>query len=658
VWAVAFSREGNTFITGGCDSKAYLWSARTARKIGTLDGHKGGVCAVALSPDGKLALTGGADEKARLWNVPARTCQTILEPSGAVLAVAFSPDGQTFLTGGEKGKKKGGVQPKGEVRLYEIRAGQVGKPVFLRKEPNKELASIITSAAGQAGGLHPLWQAGWVAETLLKAEEFPKRIQSAAFSPKGETLLIGDDDWETTCWDVASRKQFAVLDRHGGEVRGVAFAPDGDTALTGAHLSGLAHLWDVRRLRAQWGKLRREGFLVEGMGPRPRNPPLPHPGPITAVAFGCDGQHFLTACEDGYVRVWRKAPGQALTGLAHSPKPSKPKDRKYVVTAVAFHPSGEKVATVGRNGKAQLWSVTTGGRDGKPLKHPPELTTVAFPDRQTMLTGGVDRQVGFWDLKTRTETRPRLHHPGEVVWLSLSHDGSLILTSCTDGKARLWDVKKRQEIGAPLRHNDSRALTGTAISPDNQWLLTGSSDGTARLWDKNGKLIHELKKHQNRVSEVNFSPDGTRAATSSYDRTVRVWDAATGNLQRTLRHRKDVFSVAFTSDSKRVLTGSRAGAQMWDVQSGRRVGPICRYKDDVRHVAFSPDGKIAVLADWSGYGVLWTLPQPFQDDPERLTWRVQTAVGMKLDEGGGREVLDGPTWLELQERLRQPGGPP
>jgi WD40 repeat protein len=386
--------------------------------------------------------------------------------------------------------------------------------------------------------------------------------------------------------------------------------------------------------------------------------PLRHPGPITGVAFGRDGQLFLTACEDGYVRVWRKAPGHAVTALPHSPKPGKPNYREYVVTAVAFHPSGEKVATVGKNGEAQFWSVTTGMRDGKPVQHPPEVTTVAFlRDGETVLTGGVDGQVRFWDLKTRTEAGQRLDHPGEVMWLSLSHDGSRILTGCTDGKARLWDVKTRKPIGEPLKHNHSRAIGPTAISPDNKWMLTGSSDGTVRLWNENGKRIAELQ-HQNKVTDVNFSPDGTRVVTSSHDRSVRVWDAATGNLQTTLLHPTVVFSAVFTSDSKRVLTGSRDGAQMWDVQSRRRVGPICRYKDDVMHAALSPDGKIAALADWKGYGVLWRLPQPLQGDAERITWWVRAAVGMKLDEGGGREVLDGGSWQELQKWLQQLGRPP
>jgi WD40 repeat protein len=647
VCAVACGPDG-TFLTGGADGKVFQWQAAgtTARMVGPLgEEHRGGVCAVALSPDGKWALTGGADETACLWNLSTRTCQR-LKHTGAVLAVAFSPDNQTFFTGGEKGKalpafgastvgllgSPSGQGPllaaaalfpdrlaEGEARLYEIRAGQASEPVSLNG--------------------------------------FQKRIRSAAFSPpKGATLLIGDDDWEATCWDVKSGKQFAELARGIGDVRGVAFAPDGATALTGAHLSGLAHLWDVPALRAQWDKFTRAGILVEDIDPKPRNQPLRHPHPITAVAFGRDGQQFLTACEDGYVRVWRKAPGPDIRVLRHHPRDRTRvyPDREYVVRAVAFHPSGKHVATAGWDGTVQLWKVPTGERDGDPLDHKGRIMSTAFmpgKDSRTILTGGADRLVHFWDWETGQKGDKTLPHPNEVTCVRISPDGDLILTGCSDGSAQRWDAKTYEKIGEPLRHADGKQGVATAISPNKERFLTGSEDNLAKLWDRDGKLIHELR-HQNKVFDVNFSRDSARAVTASNDRTVGIWDAATGDPQTTLPHRSDVNSAAFAPDGQRVLTGSGDGAQLWDVQSGRRVGPSCYYKDKVMHVVFSPDGKMAVLADWDGYGVLWTLPKPKQGSLVQITRWVQAEVGMKLDEGDGHQVvLEGPDWLKLQEQL-------
>ena len=102
VFAVAFSPDGKTVLTGSDDKTARLWDAATGRPIGEPLTHQGSVYAVAFSPDGKTVLTGSGDKTARLWD--AATGRPIGEPlrtRAAVDAVAFSPDGKSVLTGSD-----------------------------------------------------------------------------------------------------------------------------------------------------------------------------------------------------------------------------------------------------------------------------------------------------------------------------------------------------------------------------------------------------------------------------------------------------------------------------------------------------------------------------------------------------------------------------
>ena len=85
------------------DKTARLWDAQTGTPIGTPHGHGGSVWAVAFSPDGHTALTGSDDGSARLWDTHtgAAIGETHAAPGERVFAVAFSPDGHTALTGSE-----------------------------------------------------------------------------------------------------------------------------------------------------------------------------------------------------------------------------------------------------------------------------------------------------------------------------------------------------------------------------------------------------------------------------------------------------------------------------------------------------------------------------------------------------------------------------
>jgi WD40 repeat protein len=78
----------------------------------------------------------------------------------------------------------------------------------------------------------------------------------------------------------------------------------------------------------------------------------------------------------------------------------------------------------------------------------------------------------------------------------------------------------------------------------------------------------------------------------------------------TLSHEGGVHAIAFSSDGKLVLTGSDdRTAQLWDVTTGKQVGPSWRSGGQVQAVAFSPDGRVILTGSFDRRASLGRVPE-------------------------------------------------
>ncbi len=267
----------------------------------TFTGHTAMVNSVAFAPDGKAILSGGNDHQAILWNLASgQVLRTFTVPL-FVSSVAFAPDGKTMLLGTDPG-----------AILWNVTTG-----ARLRTVRGSDTAYVF----------------------------------GVSFAPDSKTVLAGlghndsmGGDYNTEfaddvaiLWDVASGRKLRTFSGHRDWVRGVAFAPDGKTILTGSY-DTTAILWDVA-----------SGKHVRTFGA---------PGRVTSVAFAPDGKTFVTGGADklngsgnNTAILWDVASGQALhTFRGHTDW----------LTSVAFAPNGKTVLTGSADGTAILWDAAGG----------------------------------------------------------------------------------------------------------------------------------------------------------------------------------------------------------------------------------------------------------------------------------------------------------
>ena len=429
VICVAFSPDGRTALTGSDDGTAKLWDVATGKRLGVPLVHQAPVRDVAFSPDGKRILTGCEDGQSRLWDLSIESRAGIPLASsgqGRILAVACSSDGELVMTGGEDGA----------VRLWDARTGDpLGQP-WAHAKPVHAVAfspdgNTILVGTWMQARLYDAVTAAPRGAPLIHQTGF---VRTVAFSPDGKFALTGGDDCSAWLWDTTTGQPVGNPMRYKKPVSAVAYGPDGKTVAVAADT-------DVRVFDAP---------LTVPPGRR-----LIHTGVVRAVIYSPDGKTLLTRSGDADARLWDVATGEPR---------GEPLTRRGPVRAAAFDPTGNTVITGGDLGRVQLWDAASGQPLGEALEINGSVRAVAYTLSDNRF--GLD---GHLEIK------------GSIRAVGFSPDGKTTITAAEDGTARCWDTATRRPLGKPIPIPDK--LASLQISARGKTLLALAQDGSVRLWN-------------------------------------------------------------------------------------------------------------------------------------------------------------------------------
>jgi WD40 repeat protein len=192
------------------------------------------------------------------------------------------------------------------------------------------------------------------------------------------------------------------------------------------------------------------------------------------------------------------------------------------------------------------------------------------PQTSRFFCGGSDFSVYELDLDlAKPEPKELGRHESYVTGLALA--GSTLVSGGYDGRLFWWDIDSRSKIRDVAAH--SKWIRRVAATPDGEVLASVADDMVCRLWEvSTGRVLRDLRGHAEQTPAhfpsmlfaLAITADGSRIATGDKVGHIVVWDSESGHSLATLEA-PDLYT--------------------WDpVQRRHSIGGI-------RALAFSPDGR-------------------------------------------------------------------
>jgi WD40 repeat protein len=588
VTCAAFSPNGKRIATGSRDRTVKVWGVSENLAMKPVFGHSGPVTGLVFTPDGqRLASVGVGDHSARVWDVHTAECLFCrADLVGQVRGLSLSPDGNVLAAGSaipHKNTYKGGA-----VRVVDLRTGHESPALSRRLE-----FGVFGVAWGRDGnrlaavgqyGTATVWDAATGAD-VITVKGHSDSPTAVAFSPDGTWLVTAALDGDVKVWEAVTGREVLTFTQHRSAVNAVAFSPDSRWLATAA-ANGSVKVWN-----ATTGE---EPVCLGG-----------HGAAVNTVCFSPDGKRLASAGLDRTVRLWDLATGQQIFAL---------KGHAASIWSVAFAPDGRRIASADDAGTILLWDGTPGATIATTLAstahiedpelrrgHKDAVTATAYsPSGDQLASASKDRTVQLW---RRGINEPMIlaGHTQQAWGVAFRRDGNRLAVAAGDhdqrrepGEIKVWDTSAGKSVlSIPV---SSGGLFCVAYSPDGTRLAAAGWDRVVHVWNADtGEEQAILRDHESEIWGVAFSPDGRRLASASLDNTVRIWDLAAdlkvGPVLILTGHAAPVWSVSFSGDGKLLASASDDGSiRVWDALSGKEIQKLEGHARTPYCVAFSPDG--------------------------------------------------------------------
>jgi WD40 repeat protein/energy-coupling factor transporter ATP-binding protein EcfA2 len=415
-YAVTFSADGSLLASSGKDGAIFVRRVSDGALLNRIETGRANLVSVSFSPDAARLASASVLGPVDVWETFAAGSRGKQIPVAAEkrFAVRFSPDGRFLAVASWDGTAQ-----LIDGQSYDYIATIDGHDHWLNDLTFATGSSRLITAA-QSGAVR-VWATERLRPMFFTVQDDNEETLWGRYSPDGAKFASGGRTGLARMYSVDADGSLHPLCsvRHDGEVRSIAFSPDGRQALSVGNREGVAdnvvRLWDAADCRVV------RDFPVGA-------------DEVYAVAYASSGEYIAWAHRSGVIEL-TKLDGEWRTIKL-------PNLHGDTVFKLDLSPDGKLLASAGRDKRVIIWNVAqkTVSRELSGA-HQQRVTTVKFsPDGRLIASGGPEEHIYIWDLSRSEPLIKTLDVPGGSNELAFNQDGTVLAVGSDARRISQWLV--------------------------------------------------------------------------------------------------------------------------------------------------------------------------------------------------------------------------
>lgn len=182
---------------------------------------------------------------------------------------------------------------------------------------------------------------------------------------------------------------------------------------------------------------------------------------------------------------------------------------------------------------------------------------VLTASKENLFSAGLDQQIKFWNLATKTELYRLEGHSNVVYTLKLDPFSNVLYSGSEDGSIRTWDLKSKKMVHSVNGLNS--ALSSLCIGKQGLIVSVDSEKREIiRVYNALGKeFVGRFDGHKDEIFALQMTSDEKRVFSAGNDRTIKIWNYDTRRIVKSvLAHSKCINCLLLSSNDKYLFSCS------------------------------------------------------------------------------------------------------